>query len=96
MVVGEFVGIPDGVRIAERVSIGKCTYLSYNTVVESNVSIGSFCSFAPNVFVAPGEHYPSMATTHPIMYDPLWRKKLNIPEKESYVKCIGKMMTKQS
>lgn len=88
--VGEYVGIPDGVRIAENVSIGRCTYLSYNTVIESNVSIGSFCSFAPNVFVAPGEHYPSMATTHPVMFNPKWRKKLNIPEKENYIKKINK------
>ena len=90
LVVGENVGIPDGVRIAENCSIGRCTYLSYNSVVESNVSIGSYCSFAPNVFVAPGEHYPSMATTHPAMFNPAWRKKLNIPEKKDYVKQIRK------
>lgn len=88
--VEEYVRIPRKVRISKNVYIGKCTYLSPNTVIESKVSIGRYCSIAPNVYIAPGEHYISFVTTHPIMFEPYWRKLLNIAEKEYYIKKINK------
>ena len=90
LVVEEYVRIPRLVRISNHVFIGKCTYLSPNTVIESNVRIGRYCSIAPNVYIGPGEHYTSLSTTHPLMFDPYWRRLLNIPEKKSYIKKMDK------
>ncbi|MGN1310302.1 MAG: hypothetical protein ACI4VP_01080 [Clostridia bacterium] len=88
--IGENCVIAKTVRIGTNVKIGKCTYISPRSTVDSNVIIGSYCSIAPNVFIAPGQHKISNVTTHPILFDPIWRKKLNIPEKEYYQKEIGK------
>lgn len=90
LIVDEFVRIPRHVKIGNHVSIGRCTYLSPNCVIESNVVIGKYCSIAPNVFIGPGEHYTRFATTHPVLFDPFWRKLLSISEKEEYIKRIGK------
>ena len=80
----EFVRIPAGVRVGSQVSIGRCSYLSTDCVVESNVRIGRYFSIAPQVYIAPGEHDTNSATTHPLMYDPFWRKLLSIEEKPEY------------
>lgn len=88
--IEEFVQIPKKVTIRNNVSIGRATYLSPNTVIESNTTIGRYCSLAPNIHIAPGEHYISLKTTHPLLFDPIWRRKLGIEEKETYIKNIGK------
>lgn len=88
--VEEYVRIPRKCHIRRNVKIGKATYLSPNTVIESNVVIGKYCSFAPNLYIAPGEHYTNLATTHPFLFDPMWRKKLGLVEKDYYYKKIGK------
>lgn len=87
--VEEFVRIPRKVRISD-LKIGRCSYLSPNTVVESNTIIGRYCSLAPNVYIGPGEHYTGLVTTHPLMFDPYWRLMLGIKEKDNYIKQIGK------
>ncbi len=76
--------------LENNISIGDCTYISSNTSIYSNVKIGKFCSIAPNVQIAPGEHEMSNISTHPFMYNPIWRKKLGIKEKEEYQCDIGK------
>ena len=88
--IEDYVRIPKKCHIRENVKIGKGTYLSPNTIIESNVSIGRFCSLAPNIFIAPGEHYTELKTTHPVLFDPLWRSILGIEEKDEYIKTIGK------
>lgn len=88
--VGKYVQIPKKVFIRENVKIGKYTYLSPNTVIESNVEIGNYCSLAPHVHIGPGEHYMNYVTTHPILFDPVWRKKVNLVEKQHYVRTIKK------
>lgn len=88
--ISEFVRVSNKVRIGEQVSIGRYTYISSNSVIESKVTIGAFCSFGPGLYVAPGEHYVNMATTHPIMFDSQWRKIAGLPEKKEYLKSIGK------
>ena len=90
LIVEEYVRIPRKVRVSNNVSIGKCTYISPNTVIESNVSIGKYCSLAPNIYIAPGEHYINYLTTHPVMFDPYWRKILGIPEESHYTKKLAK------
>lgn len=86
----EYVQIPKNVRIMNNVKIGKATYLSPNTVIESNVKIGKYCSIAPNVYIAPGEHYTNYITTHPIIYNPYWRKIMGIKEEPGFLNEIGK------
>ena len=80
--VEEFVQIAKKVNISSNVKIGKATYISPNTTIDSNVIIGKYCSMGPGVFIAPGEHYPNFITTHPVLFDPIWRKILKISEKE--------------
>ena len=77
------------VLLENDITIGDCTYISANTNIYSNVKIGKFCSIASNVNIAPGEHDVYNLTTHPIMYNKIWRKKLNIKENESYENMIG-------
>ena len=81
--------ISKGVYIENNVTIGDCTYISSNSNIYSDVTIGKFCSIAPNVNIAPGEHNVYNVSTHPIMYNSMWRKKLNIEENESYERIIG-------
>lgn len=88
--VEEYVQIPRKAIIRNNVKIGKCTYISSNSIIESNVEIGAYCSLAPHIHIAPGEHYTNFITTHPLLFNPAWRKKLNIEEKETYVKTIKK------
>lgn len=88
--IGEYVQIPRRCHIRKHVSIGRATYISPDTTIESNVTIGKYCSLAPGIFIAPGEHYIDFATTHPVLFNSLWRKKLGIKEKRNYVNKIGK------
>lgn len=83
--VENYVQIPKRVYIRENVCIGKCTYLSSNTIIESNVKIGKFCSFGPNIHIAPGNHYLNFVSTHPILFNQFWRNKIGIKEKSNYV-----------
>lgn len=88
--IGKNCIISKGVKIESNVEIGDCTYISADTTVDSNVHIGRYCSIARNVFIAPGQHNYSYVTTHPILFNPYWRKKLEIKELNEYDKKIGK------
>ncbi len=90
LIFEDYVRIPKKVIIKENCRIGKCTYLSPHDIIESNVTIGKYCSIAPNVYIGPGEHYKSFKTTHPILFDPAWRKIVGINEKDNYYKKIWK------
>ena len=87
--IGRNCAISKGVYIENNVTIGDCTYISSNSNIYSDVTIGKFCSIAPNVDIAPGEHNVYNVSTHPIMYNSIWRRKLNIEENEVYEKTIG-------
>lgn len=92
--VEEYVQIPKKCHIRNNVSIGKATYISPYTTIESNVKIGRFCSLAPGIFIGPGEHYVNLVTTHPVLFDSYWRKKMGIAEKKTYIRGIGKSNAK--
>lgn len=77
--LGKNVIIGKNCRISSGCTIGDNTYINYNTVIDAKVKIGKFCSIAPNVYIAPGNHTYSYLTTHPILYDKFWQKRLNIP-----------------
>ena len=87
----EYVQISPKVNISSSVQIGKATYISPYTTIDSNVKIGRYCSIAPNVFIAPGEHYSTFITTHPILFDSVWRKKISVHEKNESVNIIGRL-----
>lgn len=90
----EFVQIPKKCHIRKNVSIGRATYISPNTTIESNVVIGRYCSLAPWIYIAPGEHYTNFATTHPVLFDKRWRSILKITEDQDYISEIGKANAK--
>lgn len=88
--VGKSCLICKGVKIESNVNIGDYTYINLDTTVDSNVNIGKYCSISKNVFIAPGTHEYKYVTTHPILFNPFWRKKMNILEKNEYIKKIGR------
>lgn len=88
--IGRNCLICKGVKIESNVNIGDYTYINLDTTVDSNVNIGKYCSISKNVFIAPGTHEYKYVTTHPILFNPFWRKQMNILEKDNYIKEIGK------
>lgn len=88
--IGKNCLICKGVKIESNVNIGDYTYINLDTTVDSNVNIGKYCSISKNVFIAPGTHEYKYVTTHPILFNPFWRKQMNILEKDNYIKKIGK------
>lgn len=88
--LGKYCMVHKNVMLGANVEIGDCTYISSDTTIDSNVHIGKYCSIARNVFIAPGVHKSNYITTHPILFNPYWRKKLNIKENDKYDKKIGK------
>lgn len=71
------------VIIEDNVEVGNFTYFNSNKywiTIESNVKIGSFCSIAPGVHVGAGNHEYKYVTTHPILFDKYYEKKINIPK----------------
>ncbi|MDD7568929.1 MAG: CatB-related O-acetyltransferase [[Actinobacillus] rossii] len=76
---GKYCIINKGTYIADNVEIGNFTYTNSsvsNVIIENNVKIGHFCSIAPGVMIALGNHYTQFVTTHPILYDPYYIKKM--------------------
>lgn len=76
--IGKNVSIGKSCHISSGCKIGDNTYINHNTTIDQNVEIGKFCSIAPNVYIAPGNHPLNYVTTHPILYDKVWQNKLNI------------------
>ena len=48
--------------------IGKYTYFGIHCRVKKTIKVGSFCSIAENVMIAPAEHPTNLLTTHTIAY----------------------------
>ena len=86
---GKYCLIGRDVTIRDNVKIGNFSYINSTdrpVIVESNVTIGSFCSIAPGVFIGPGQHYLELVTTHPIMYNPYY---LSLMGSKKETKIIG-------
>lgn len=69
---GAYCLIGKNAFISDNVKIGNLSYINSSigqVIIESNFNIGSFCSIASNVIIAPGNHYTSFVTTHPLLYD---------------------------
>ena len=77
VILHDMVKIYDNVYVDSNCEIGNYTYLSSGTKIYSNTKIGNFCSIGPNVIIAPGEHPLDQFTTHPIIYDSAWNKKIS-------------------
>lgn len=77
--IGSYCLIGKNTTISSNVSVGNFTYFNSThapIIIESNVKIGSFVSIAPGVFIAPGNHDISYATTHPILYSNYYVNKM--------------------
>ena len=72
--LGRNVKIYQGVLVDKNCSLGDYTYVSFDAKIYANTSIGKFCSIAPNVIIAPGEHEMQNFSTHPIAYDKSWNE----------------------
>lgn len=69
------------VYLGNNVNIGDFTYLNSNKywiTIESDVTIGKYCSIAPGVHIGAGNHYYEFVTTHPILFDRYYEKKLKM------------------
>lgn len=87
--LGVHVRIYKDAYIDKNVIIKDYTYISNGAKIYSNTSIGKFCSIAPLVVIAPGEHDMSKFTTHPIAYDKSWNSHINsnsIKERKTIIK----------
>lgn len=79
--------------ISDNVKIGNLSYINTSVgqvVIESNVNIGSLCSIAPNVIIAPGNHYTSFVTTHPLLYNTYYSKLMGLNVTLNYDGLIDK------
>ena len=80
LIIGSYCNISKRVVIANNVEIGDFTYLNaskYWITIESNTSIGKYCSIGPGVHIGAGNHDYTFVTTHPILFDKYYEKKLN-------------------
>ena len=78
-ICGKYCWIGKDTIIQENVSIGDFTYTntSMNKVyIESNTEVGSFCSIASGVIIAPMNHNINFITTHPILYNKVYKERL--------------------
>jgi acetyltransferase-like isoleucine patch superfamily enzyme len=71
--IGRDLTIETPVSISNSIFSGKCDigYLSYarDNGQFSNVSIGRYCSIAPNVVIGGGQHPLNWLSSHPFVYD---------------------------
>lgn len=79
---GKYCQINKNTHVGNNVKIGNFSYTNsgntHSVVIENNVKIGSFCSIGPGVFIAPGNHDMTLATTHPILYSKKYFKKIGL------------------
>lgn len=83
--IGRFCLIGKNVQISDNVKIGDFTYFNSNknwSIIESNITIGKFCSIAPGVIIGLGNHNYHNVTTHPILYNNYYMKKMTKENKE--------------
>lgn len=81
VVIGNNCLVSRHTKIADNVTIGDCTYFNSNEnwiTIESNVKIGKFCSIAPGVVIGLGNHNYNNVTTHPILYNNYYVKKMKL------------------
>lgn len=81
VVLGDNCLISKCTQIADNVTIGDCTYFNSDRkwiIIESNVKIGKFCSIAPGVVIGVGNHNYNNITTHPILYNNYYLKKMKL------------------
>lgn len=87
IIIGQNCLIGKKSYISNNVCIGNFTYLNSNIIpitIESNTTIGNYCSIAPGVTIGMGNHYLDTATTHPILFD------------KYYINAFNNMEIKQS
>lgn len=81
LICGKNCLISKRTQIESNVKIGNYTYFNsaYQVItIESNITIGSFCSIAPGVCIGVGNHESKFVTTHPILFDKYYVPALGI------------------
>lgn len=76
LVIGKWCLVGEGAIIESDVKIGDYSYLNTNkywSTIETKVSIGSFCSIAPNVHIGAGNHNYLFVSTHPFLFNDYYR-----------------------
>lgn len=90
--LGKNVIIGKKAIILKNVRIGDYSYINTQfgqSFIDSNVIIGKYCSVAPNVCIALGNHNMSFITTHPILYNEKYGMvKQEIPKKDDNEQTI--------
>ncbi|MFJ8524754.1 CatB-related O-acetyltransferase [Bacillus cereus] len=86
--LGQYVAIGRNAHVGAEVEIGSCTYLNTGgglgpIFIERGTIIGKYCSIAPNVFIGPGNHRTDLLTTHPLLFDPIWKERFEISNFEN-------------
>ncbi len=62
------IAIAEGCTISSGCSMGQWSYISENTFLSPNVSMGNYCSIGPQVLFAGYEHPIDWVTTHPLAF----------------------------
>lgn len=92
IILGKKVTIGKNAKILKGVTVGDYSYINTQfgyTFIDSDVTIGKFCSIAPNVCIALGNHNFSYISTHPFIYDKKYSfVKKNIPKADDNVRTI--------
>lgn len=63
------VRIYNNVRVKERSEIGSYSYIAIDTIIESHVTIGKYCSIASGVKIGVHPHPVNFLSTHPFQYN---------------------------
>lgn len=70
--LGEWCIVGERVLIERDVTIGNYSYFNSSKkwiIIDSNVTIGNFCSIAPGVTIGMGNHEYNFVSTHPFLYN---------------------------
>lgn len=72
--------------LGEEVKIGYATYLNTNNglnpiSIDGKTTIGNYCSIGPGASIGLGSHKIHSLTTHPILFDPYWHKRMGVESK---------------
>ena len=85
LIIGDNCLIGKNVYLEKNVKIGNFTYMNCGNShisIDSDVEIGSFCSIAPGVNIAQGNHYTDTVSTHPFLYNKYYKETFKIDDSD--------------
>lgn len=90
--IGRYCHIGSRAILLEHVSIDDFSYINTfhaPVLIDSHVKIGKFCSIAPGVTIALMNHPLEFVTTHPILYNEYYLKKLSGKTKDIPIETLN-------